>query len=278
VTEAASRAGYELVKIYNQHQMNGPNALKIDIRNTKHIEEVVKKTSPDVIIHLASITDVDLCEREPELANAVNAKATQLLAKESFNTGSHFVYVSTDYVFDGKRGNYCENDQPNPVNAYGRSKWMGEEFTRMISDKFCVVRTSVVYGWGRSSRQNFGSWVYSELKAGRRVKVVEDQYCSPTLNSQLAKMLLEVAQNRLAGTIHLAGACRLSRYEFARELANEFNFEMQLVMPVNANSSTWLAKRPSDSSLNVEKAQRLLSNKPMNIKNALHEFALETPN
>ena len=276
LTEVASRAGCEAIGIYNQHQTGCPNALKADIQKKEDIREILRKTSPDVIIHLAAMTDVDLCERQPGLANSVNANATGLLAQECVNAGRHFVYVSTDYVFDGLRGNYRETDQPNPVNAYGRSKLRGEELTMTISSEFCIVRTSVVYGWGRSSRQNFGSWAYSELKASRPVKVVEDQYCSPTLNSQLARMLLEVARDRLAGRIHLAGASRLNRLEFARKLANEFNLDVKLVTPVKADSSTWIAKRPSDSSLNVEKAQKLLSNKPIDITSALHEFALET--
>jgi dTDP-4-dehydrorhamnose reductase len=278
LTEAASRASHDVVETYSQHQISRPNALQVDIRDKKTIETIMKKTSPDVTIHLASLTDVDLCEREPELANSVNANATHVLAEECLNSGSHFVYVSTDYVFDGKRGNYREDDQPNPVNTYGRSKLRGEEVTRATSDEFCVTRTSVVYGWGRSSRQNFGSWAYSELKAGRPVKVVENQYCSPTLNSQLARMLLEVAEAHLSGTIHLAGASRLSRYEFAQELANEFNFEIKLIVPINSKTSTWFAQRPLDSSLNVNKAHKLLSNKPVDIKNSLREFALETRN
>jgi dTDP-4-dehydrorhamnose reductase len=278
LAEAASRVGHDVIETYNQHQINRPNAFHVDIKNKKDIETIMKKTSPDVTIHLASITDVDLCEREPEPANSVNANATRVLAEECLNTGSHFVYVSTDYVFDGRSGNYRENDQPNPVNTYGRSKLKGEEVTRTTSDEFCVARTSVVYGWGRSSRQNFGTWAYSELKAGRPVKVVENQYCSPTLNSQLARMLLEVTETRLSGTIHLAGATRLSRYEFTQELANEFNLEMKLIIPTNSKTSTWFAQRPLDSSLNVEKAQKLLSNKPVDIKSALREFALETRN
>jgi dTDP-4-dehydrorhamnose reductase len=277
LVEAASRDGHEVVELYNQHQMSGLNALKIDIRNRNEVEEIVTRTLPDVIVHLASITDVDLCEREPELAGSVNANATRVLARECFNSGGHFVYVSTDYVFDGKRGNYSEIDQPNPVNTYGRSKLLGEEFTRTISSKFCIVRTSVVYGWGRSSRLNFATWVFSELKSRRQVKVINDQYCSPTLNSHLAKMLLEVAERRVPGTIHLAGVTRLSRYEFAREIATQFNMDMKLVVPTEAKSSAWFAERPLDSSLNVDKAQKLLVSKPADIKSALHEFALEMP-
>ena len=275
LVEFALGAGHQVVQTYNEHHIESNSAFRVDIRNEKEAQKVVKDTSPDVIVHLASITDVDFCEREPKIADSVNASATRTLAEECFNVGGHFVYVSTDYVFDGSRGHYTESDRPNPANTYGRSKLKGEEFTRVASETFCVVRTSVVYGWGRKSRQNFGSWMYAELKAGRPVEVVKNQYCSPTLNSQLARMLLEVAQNRLPGTIHLAGASRLSRYDFARLLANEFNFETKLIVPIDADSSAWFAKRPLDSSLNVARAQELLSNKPVDIRSALSEFAGE---
>lgn len=275
LTEVASHAGHDVVVTYNHHQVEGFNAIRADLTNEQQIRRVMQASSPDAVIHLASITDVDLCERDPELANVVNAESTRVIAEECLKAASYLVNVSTDYVFDGGRGNYREDDQPNPVNTYGSSKLKGEEATRATSDEFCVARTSVVYGWGRGSRPNFGSWVYSELKSGRRVKVVTNQYCSPTLSSHLARMLLEVAERQIPGTIHLAGSSRLNRYEFAQEIAAEFGMNMKLIIPTDAKSSTWIAERPFDSSLNVEKAQQLLSNKPMTIKMALHDFVLE---
>ena len=205
LTEVATRAGHDVFAIYYQNSISTPNAFQADLKDEQKIARIVKESSPDVIVHLASLTDVDLCERNPDLANLINAIATHVLARECYKAGSHLVYISTDYVFDGHRGSYMEEDQPNPVNTYGRSKLAGEEFTLLASETFCVARTSVVYGWGRESRPNFGSWIYSELKAGRSIKVVDDRYSSPTLNSQLARMLLEVAERRLSGTIHLAG-------------------------------------------------------------------------
>jgi len=278
LTEVASQAGHDVVVTYNHHEVKRFTAIHADFKNELNIRRIMQESSPDAVVHLASITDVDICERDPELANAVNAESTRIIAEECLKAGSYLVNVSTDYVFDGRRGNYNEDDQPNPVNVYGRSKLKGEEATRATSNEFCVARTSVVYGWGRSSRPNFGSWAYSELKSGRQVKVVKNQYCSPTLSSHLAKMLLEVAESRIFGTIHLAGASRLSRYEFAQRIAAEFGLEMKLIFPTDAKSSTWFAERPLDSSLNVEKAQKLLSNKPMDVEIALHEFAREASN
>ena len=205
LTEVASHAGHDVVVTYNEHEIQGFNAIRADFQNEQNIRRIMRESLPDAVVHLASITDVDLCERDPELADVVNAESTRIIAEECFKARTYLVYVSTDYVFDGQRGNYNEDDQTRPLNAYGRSKLKGEEATRATSNEFCVARTSVVYGWGRSSRPNFGSWAYSELKSGRQVKVVKNQYCSPTLNSHLAGMLLEVTESHIPGTIHLAG-------------------------------------------------------------------------
>ena len=278
LTELAMKAGHEVIALYNQHTITSPNALQVDLKDEYKITKTVKDSGSNVVIHLASLTDVDLCEQDPHLADLVNAVTTRTIAQECRKAGIHFVYVSTDYVFDGRQGNYTERDQPNPVNTYGLSKLRGEEATRESSATFCIARTSVVYGWGRKSRPNFGSWTYSELKAGRPIKVVEDQYCSPTLNSHLAVMLLEVAEKQLPGIIHLAGASRLSRYQFALEMADQFQLDRKLILPTNAKLSSWVAERPLDSSLNVNKAQKLMASKPMDIKQALKEFAQEIEN
>jgi len=278
LTEVAMKAGHEVIAIYNQHVITAPNALQVDLREENKIAKIVKDSGSDVVIHLASVTNVDLCEQDPHLADLVNAATTRAISQTCCEAGIHFLYVSTDYVFDGRKGNYTEHDQPNPVNGYGLSKLRGEEATLGASASFCVARTSVVYGWGRKSRPNFGSWTYSELKAARQIRVVDDQYCSPTLNSHLAVMLLEVAEKQLPGIIHLAGASRLNRYQFALEMADEFQLDRRLVLPTNGKLSSWVAERPLDSSLNVNKAQELLVSKPIDIKHALKQFAREIEN
>ena len=273
--ESATRAGHDTIAICNQHDARSPKVYRLDLRNQDDLRKVLRHVSPDVVVHSAAMTDVDLCERDARMAFLINASTTQVLAEECANGGCHLVYVSTDYVFDGQRGNYKETDPANPINAYGKSKVAGEEAVQGASPSFCVARTSVVYGWGREFRPNFAGRIYKELKAGRAVKVVNDQYASPTLNSQLARMLLEVAEKRVQGIIHLAGAARLSRYEFAHEMARIFKMPAELVIPTNADSSSWIAKRPRDSSLNVEKATKLLANKPATLKDSLTEFAEE---
>jgi len=181
------------------------------------------------------------------------------------------IHFSTDYVFDGERGNYNESDKPTPVNQYGASKLIGERLV-LQHENTCVARTSVVFGWGRTYRPNFGLWLYNKLSKGEPVNVVSDQFASPTLNTNLANMLLELAERRALGLIHVAGATRISRFEFAVKLANTFNFSSALLTPVKSESINWIAKRPEDSSLDITKARETLNTKPLKIEDALQEF------
>lgn len=273
LAELATESGYNVHSLYKSHPCPPSNAEQVDITDQVALRKVFADVKPDVVFHTASLTDVDLCEREPKLAMKVNGEATGFIAKACQETGSYLVYVSTDYVFDGMRGQYSEEDGPAPINAYGRSKLLGEEEMARHRPRGCVARTSVVYGWGRSYRPNFATWVHSKLAANEQVRVVRDQFASPTLNTHLARMLLEVAERQMEGVLHVAGSTRISRYEFAVSLAKQFGFNENLVTPIQAEAANWKARRPVDSSLNVSKAQGILTSKPVTLDQALSEFA-----
>ncbi len=142
-------------------------------------------------------------------------------------------------------------------------------------DNWCVARTSVVYGWGRPHRPNAATYVYDKLSKKENILMVRDQFSSPTLNTNLANMLVEIAERRILGTIHVSGATRINRYDFAIALAHAFGLERELVKPVETTSQNWKAKRPRDSSLNVSKAMRLLENKPLSVDVAITQFKQE---
>jgi dTDP-4-dehydrorhamnose reductase len=273
LAELATESGYNVHSLYKSHPCPPSNAEQVDITDQVALRKVFADVKPDVVFHTASLTDVDLCEREPKLAMKVNGEATGFIAKACQETGSYPVYVSTDYVFDGVRGHYSEEDGPAPINTYGRSKLFGEEEMARYCSRGCVARTSVVYGWGRSYRPNFATWVHSKLAANEQVRVVRDQFASPTLNIHLARMLLEVAERQVKGVLHVAGSTRISRYEFAVILAKQFGFNENLVTPIQAEAANWKARRPVDSSLNVSKAQGILTSKPATLDQALSEFA-----
>jgi dTDP-4-dehydrorhamnose reductase len=268
-------SGHEVHSLYLEHSLPEGQPQRLDITDQGAVEKTLADKLPEVVIHAASITDLDLCEQNPELAFRVNATATGFLAEACRKVGIFLIYVSTDYVFDGEQGNYREHDQPNPVNVYGKSKLLGEQEVIRKAEDFCIARTSVLFGWGRKHRSNFATWVYEKSRAGQRINVVTDQYATPTLSSNLGRMLLEAAERRMNGTFHLSGSTRVNRYDFAVLLARRFGFDEKLLTPVKAEAIHWIARRPFDSSLNVAKAHEILTNKPATLSEALNEFAEE---
>ena len=276
LVELAHDAGHTVSSLYNEHPAKGNQPIRVDLRNAEEVRRILANHAPEAVIHTASITDVDFCERNPSLAMDVNGKATGVVASACRELNSFLVYISTDYVFDGQTGRYKEEDKPNPVNAYGQSKLLGEQMVEAnIPRDHCTVRTSAMFGCGREHRSNLGTWLLEQLSTGQTVKVINGQYASPTLSTHLAKMLLEVAERRVTGIIHLAGANRMNRYEFAIRLAQEFKFNTALVAPIAPDSANWYAKRPLDSSLNIEKASQILEVKPMTVDDELRDFKLE---
>jgi len=275
LVELALDAGHQVTSVYNEHPAKGSEVIRAELRDTDAIKNILTSRPLDAVIHTASITDVDFCERNPSLAMDVNGKTMETIARACRELGSFLVYVSTDYVFSGQTGMYREEDTPNPINAYGRSKLLGEQLTSNYAGEYCIVRTSVLFGCGREYRSNFATWLLGRLAAGQSVNVINGQFASPTLSTHLARMILEVTKRRIDGIIHLAGADRVNRYEFAVRLAREFGFSPAAILPTAPDSVSWYAKRPGDSSLNVQKATDLLNTKPMNVDGELRAFKLE---
>ena len=237
---------------------------------------MVRETRPDTIINAAALTDVDQCESQPDMAHLVNATSVGYLAAAAEEHGSFLLQVSTDYVFSGDKGGHSETDAPNPINQYGLSKLKGEKAAmRAGEDRWSIARASVVYGWARPHRPNAATYVYDKLSKHDRISMLNDQYSSPTLNTNLAGMILEIVERRIAGIMHTSGATRLARYDFAVDIARIFGLDENLISPVESKSLNWRAKRPADSSLNTAKASRTLSNSPLKLDQALKLLALE---
>jgi dTDP-4-dehydrorhamnose reductase len=266
------QAGHDVYSGFHEHPPLAGKPVQLDLTELEQIDTIVEQSQPDIIIHTAALSDVDLCEEKPDLANIVNGEATGRIGEAAAKRGIYVVHVSTDYVFDGIAGSYREDDRPNPVNNYGKSKLLGEELLRRSGANYSIGRSSVIYGWGRRSRPNFATWVLDKLLSNHTVKVVKDQVVSPTLNSNLAEMILDLAEKRIEGMFHLAGSSSIDRYTFALQIAGIFRLDSSLVKPVLARSLEWKAKRPANSSLNVEKATNLLDKKPLGLRESLEQF------
>jgi dTDP-4-dehydrorhamnose reductase len=249
--------------------------VKLDISEKAQVEEAFKTIKPDVVVHAASLTDVDKCELNKALAWKVNVDGTKNIVESTEKTGSFLIYISTDYVFSGEKGCYVESDACDPTNYYGLTKLLAEEIVQTQTEYF-IARPSVIYGsTPAAGKVNFALWLIETLQKSERAKIVTDQWNTPTLNTNLAEMTLEVIKRRLTGTYHLCGATRVSRFEFAGQIADSFGLDKGLIDPVLSSQFTWPAKRPMDSSLDTSKAQKTLKIKPLAMDKALERLKLE---
>jgi dTDP-4-dehydrorhamnose reductase len=251
------------------------NFVKFDVSNKELVNEAFKRVKPDAVVHAATLTDVDKCELNKEFAWKINVEGTRNIVESAKNTGSFLIYISTDYVFNGEKGMYTELDKPDPINHYGLTKLKAEELVK-AQDEYFIARPSVIYGsTPAAGKVNFALWLIETLRKGEHVKIVTDQWNTPTLNTNLAEMTLEGAERRLTGTFHLSGATRVNRFQFAQLIAETFGLNQKLIDPVLSSQFKWPAKRPKDSSLDTAKARQTLKNKPLEIHEALKRLKFE---
>jgi len=271
VAELAQARGYEVFSGYAHNAPGFGRAVKFNLLDGPAISETIVRLKPEIIIHSAALTDVDRCEREKELAYKINVEGMRIVSEASKRAGSFLIYISTDYIFDGIRGMYKEGDDPHPLNYYGLTKLLGEEFC-----DGCIARSCVIYGSRPSSgKVNFALWIINSLRSNQPIDVVTDQFITPTLNSNLAAMVLEAGERHLDGTYHLTGASRISRYDFARTVARMLDLDLSLISPCRMEDMKWAAERPKDSSLDTSKAAKNLKEKPLSIEEAMQRLKRE---
>lgn len=276
LAELATASNYAVYSGHNQDSVAYGTPVQFDVSDKNQVESIFRKVSPEVVVHAAGLTDVDKCELNRELAWKINVKGTRNIVEAAKSSHAFIVYISTDYVFNGETGQYKETDRTNPINYYGVTKLEAEELVKDLVDEYCIARTSVIYGSTLAAGKiNFVLWIVNQLKKNEQVKIVTDQYNSPTLNTNLASMTLEITERKLTGTFHLSGATRISRYDFAKVTAQTFSLDANLIIPCSSADIAWSAKRPRDSSLNTAKAQQTLQNKPLQIKQALEVLKQE---
>jgi dTDP-4-dehydrorhamnose reductase len=251
------------------------NSLEVDIVNKEQVLSIFRKLRPNAVIHAAAETNVDKCETQKERALNVNVKGTQNVAEACDEVGAKLVHISTDYVFDGEKGHYKEEDKPNPISYYGLTKLEGERQVVAHCRNYVILRTSVLYGW-HPWKQNFATLVISQLRQNKEISVVEDHYNTPTLADNLAEMILQALQRDLKGLYHASGSERISRYEFAKKIAESFQLDSNLIQSAKMSQlAAWIAKRPRDSSLSTDKIRKQLRTRSLNITEGLDRMKTE---
>jgi dTDP-4-dehydrorhamnose reductase len=261
---------WETLGTYNRNRIDIPASMhKTDLANEKEVNKLVSSINPDVIIHTAALTGVDYCETHKEEAWRVNVDGTRNIAEIAEKINAKLIYISTDYVFDGEKGMYKENDQTHPVDYYGETKLEGEKVVKETCDGYLIVRPSVLYGWN-PVKLNFVTWMIKELKEGNKINIVKDQFNTPTLADDLAELILEMIKKEALGIFHTSGSERISRFDFALKIAGIFELNKNLIKPTTSDKLNWIAKRPMDSSLDVSKISRI--RKPLNVEDSLRRM------
>lgn len=242
----------------------------VDITNDFLLHQVMEKEKPDTIVHAAAVTQVDDCQLNQENCEAVNVRATAqlLLSAEAFS--KHFIYISTDFVFDGQKGNYTETDDMNPVSWYGFTKVQAESIVETSEIPFAVVRTCLVYGNALAgTRSNIISWVKKSLEEGRQIKVVNDQWRTPTYVEDLAKAIWLIIQKEAKGVYHISGKDTLTPYDMALQTAAFCKLDASLIEKADAGSFTQPAKRPPRTGFDISKARSELGFEPLSFAEGL---------
>ena len=262
---------YEVIPTHRTEALH-PNSIRMNISDRDEVFNVLSQLHPDTVIHTAAETNVDKCETNKEWAWNVNAAGTRNIAEACSKIGAKLVYISTDYVFDGEKGLYSEEDEANPINYYGVTKLKGEDFVKQFCEDFIITRTSVLYGW-HHKKLNFATWVIDSLRSRRRISVAEDHYNSPTLADDLAEMIRRLVRSNASGVYHTAGGQRVSRYNLALKIAEIFDLNTSFLEPVKmSNLKAWVAKRPRDSSLSLEKIRKEVGIEPLSLDEALKKM------
>ncbi|MBU1863753.1 MAG: dTDP-4-dehydrorhamnose reductase [Candidatus Omnitrophica bacterium] len=242
---------------------DGARFLKCDITNKHDIELAMRAVQPHAVIHCAGITDVDGCENNERKANAVNAEATEMLARYARDMQAFFCYISTDYVFDGrKEGPYKETDVCNPLNSYGLSKLKGEEAVKNSGVSYLIIRTSGLFG-GTIQNKNFANSILKSMKNNTPLHVVNDQKGRPTYTKDFARALhclIEYYQStkHVSEIFHVTNQDATTWFEFAQAIIAKLDGDVQKIKPIMSNQLHRVAQRPQNWVLSTEKFEQLL--------------------
>ncbi len=280
ITGSNGLLGQKLVDLYRQYPQyeivataRGDNRLpfqegyqyeQMDITKRENVLEIVSKHKPDTIIHTAAMTNVDQCEIEKEACWAQNVYALEYLVEACAKNNCFLLHVSTDFIFDGKAGPYKEDALANPISFYGWSKYAAEKIVSNSSIKWAIARTVLVYGIAHDmSRSNIILWVKNSLESGKNIKVVTDQWRTPTLAEDLAKGCFLIVEKEADGIFNISGKDLLTPYEMAIMTADYFGLDKSLITQADSSTFTQTAKRPPRTGFDLTKSASLLGYQPV---------------
>lgn len=242
---------------------DGYEYASMDITDLNSVESVFQKYKPDVVINTAAMTNVDACESNRDEAWLLNVQSVEHIILASKKHGSHLIHLSTDFVFDGRKGPYIETDEPNPLSFYAHTKYEGEKLIHTSGIPAAILRTIIIYGAvDDNSRSNVVLWVINSLKNKKPITVINDQFRSPTLAEDLADACISAALKQAVGIYHVSGREVMNILDIAKIVADYFELDKGLIIPVSSAELKQPAVRPPVTGFIITKAVDELDFKP----------------
>ncbi len=252
-------ADFEVIGVVNSRRLAGApfSQIQADFTQTGSAAQMIEDVRPQWVVHCAALADLDACEKNPDLSWRLNALLPGEVAEACRKVGARLVHISTDAVFDGERGGYCEEDQPNPQSVYARDKWLGEQAVLQANPQAIVARVNF-YGWSLLGQRSLAEKFFYTLSAGKGMMGFTDVYFCPLVNRHLAQILLEMLGKGLEGLYHVfSGECQ-SKYAFGVALARRFGLDAGLIRPISVQEAGLSARRSPNLTMRVDKLEAAL--------------------
>lgn len=238
----------------------GAEGVRLELDSKAAIAETLSRLKPEAVIHCAAATDVDFCEEHPQEAQQINTAATRTLAEAAKKIKAHLLFISTEAVYEGTKGNYSESDSVAPINHYARTKWEAEEAIREIGGDWFIARTGFE-GWrlNEKSKLGFLEWLIQKFEVGKPFTVFRDRLFTPISVYTFSAVLKEVVEKRITGLFNAEGSEKISYLDFARRAADIFGYEASLLLAGSLDDHPAKARRPKDTSLNSEALRKKMA-------------------
>jgi dTDP-4-dehydrorhamnose reductase len=229
--------------------------IKLDVNNFDTVNELIIKENPDLVVNCAAITNIDQLEKNQNWVKTVNGNGVGNIAKACNQNSSRLIHISTDSVFDGKQGCYNEDDKPNPINNYSKSKLIGEDLVQKYSKNFVIVRTNM-FGYNHEGKFLF-NWIVKNLENKKKIVGFDDVIFNPIEINTLSEFIIELGDLEFVGILHVSADEIISKFEFSCKIADIFNFDKNLIQRGSSDNTKFIAKRPKNTSLSNLKAKEL---------------------
>jgi len=257
ILEAAQH--FEVVALTHTHPIHfkGVEVVKADLSQADTAMRVISQYTPDWVVHCAAETNIDRCEADPERAYLLNRDMPRWVTKATRATGGRMIYISTDAVFDGSGEQYREEDIPQPINVYGRSKYEGELAVQEEDPRALILRTNF-FGWSPSNKKSLAEWFLEHLEKGKTCPGFTDVFVKLLLVNDLVQVLLKMMERMCEGIYHVVGRDCVSKYNFGVRLARTFQLDEKYIQPITVDQLGLIAPRARHLCLETSKLNNAL--------------------